>query len=331
MEVGHFVVSASAPAPRPVAPSGQPGVSPGQMSGQMHGPGIPLPPAPDAPGARRALRAVRSAMLFAGEMLASPALLMADLFHRDRTLTRRTIIAYLVLLAAVSSVAGVQLFAYRQDVEAAWTVLLSYEQSAQDLPGLPYAGEIRLYAGEQGLDPALVAAVIIAESSFRPEAVSPAGARGLMQIRPATWRELRPTSTCDGNHSPPACGADCIFDPAANIRAGVSYLGILLDEFGGNFVAAFAAYNAGASAVKAVDPLEVAIPPFPETENYVRQVLLRWAELRARNPDTSPVRRLAYAGNVNFVAAGVSLALWGLFAVWALAKGRRTGHLDALV
>ncbi len=106
---------------------------------------------------------------------------------------------------------------------------------------------------------------------------------------------------------------------------------MLLDEFGGNFVAAFAAYNAGATAVRQVDPMEIAIPPFTETENYVRQVLLRWAELRARNPDASPVRRLAFPGQVNFAAAGVSLALWGLFALWAVVKGRRTGHLDALV
>ncbi len=134
-----------------------------------------------APAARA--QAVRSALLFVGEVLASPAVLIADLFHRERTLTRRTLIAYLVLLAITSSIAWAYLVIYRDQVRAAWTVLDSYEQASQDLPGMPYANEIRLYAAEQGLDPALVAAVIIAESSFRPEAVSRAGARGLMQLR----------------------------------------------------------------------------------------------------------------------------------------------------
>lgn len=277
-------------------------------------------------------RAVMGFLVFVGEMLASPALILADLVHRDRTLTRRTLIAYLSLLAIVSGLAWAHLLMYRDRVEEAWAVVGGYWEQVTELPsGLPYADLIRLYASEQGLDPGLVASIIHVESSFRATVISRAGARGLMQIRPLTWRELNPKSACAGDHSPPSCGSECIFDPAANIRSGCRYLRRMLDDFGGNFIAAFAAYNAGASTVRSLNPADLPIPPFPETENYVRQVLARWTELRASNPDTSPVKRLMYPGQVNFVPAGISLGLWGLLVLWVVVKGRRTGHPDALV
>jgi soluble lytic murein transglycosylase-like protein len=274
----------------------------------------------------------RALLAFLGEILASPALLVADLLHRDRTLTRRSLIAYLVLLGLVSGIGWSYLLLYRRQVEDSWQVIGGYWDRVSELPAsLPYADLIRLYSVEQGLDPGLVASVIFVESSFRATAVSRASARGLMQIRPATWRELNPKSICDGQHPPPACGTDCIFDPGANIRSGCRYLRRMLDDFGGNFIAAFAAYNAGATAVRVHSPADLAIPPFPETENYVRQVLARWAELRASHPDTSPVRRLAYPGQISFVPAGISLGLWAMLLAWAAIKGRRTGHPDALI
>ena len=280
---------------------------------------------------KRCERAFHATAQFAGELLTSPAVLIADMFHRERTLTRRTLIAYFVLLAVVSAASMGYVSVYRAQIESAWTVLHGYEQAAQALPQAQYADEIRLAAAEQGLDPALLTAVIVAESSLRAEVVSAAGARGLMQLLPATWRELRPTAACTGDHPAPACGSDCIYAPTANIRAGASYLRMLLDEFGGNFVAAFAAYNAGASAVHEVDPLELSIPPFPETESYVRQVLSRWAMLRALSPELSPVQRLSGPDHSSFLLLGVSAALWGVLLAWALTKGRRTGHPDALI
>lgn len=269
-------------------------------------------------------------LAFLGEVLASPALLVADLFSRDRTLARRTLVAYLALLGLVSGIGWLHLLLYRAQVAASWQVVSGYWDRVTELPAAtPYADLIRLYAAEHNLDPGLVASIIHVESSFRATAVSRASARGLMQIRPGTWRDLNPGSACDGRHPPPACGPDCIFDPGANIRAGCRYLRRMLDEFGGNFVAAFAAYNAGASTVRALGPDGPFIPPFPETENYVRQVLHRWTELRASHPDTFPVRRQAYPGS--FVPAGLGLGLWVLLLIWAVAKGRRTGHPDALI
>jgi len=256
-------------------------------------------------------------------MLASPAVLIADILHPERTLTRRWLLSFLLLLATVNAVGWGFVFLYRYQVESTWGVLRRYGEVAGEIGSLPYADEIRLYAAEQDLDPALIAAVIDAESSFEPEAVSAAGARGLMQIRPATWRALNPDGPCAGDHPPPSCGEKCVFDPACNIRSGCRHLRYLLDILGGNLVAALAAYNAGASTVQALDPLEVPVPPFPETENYVRQVLAHWSELRARAGNLSPVRRLAYPGQVNFVPAGFALVLWALLGAWVLVKARR--------
>lgn len=274
---------------------------------------------------------LRRVVSFAGELLTSPAVLLADIFQRERTLTRRTLIAYLVLLALVSAAGVVSVVDYRSKVEAAWTVLDSYAGAARGLPAMAFGDEIRLAAAEQDLDPALVAAVCIAESSLRADAISRAGARGLMQLMPATWRLMRPDSPCDGEHAAPACGADCIFTPLANLRAGTAYLRSLLVEFEGNFVAAFAAYNAGPAAVRKVSSLALPIPPFAETEHYVRNVLAWWADLRADDGVTAPVQQPHALRTSGFAAMGSSLVLWTLFMAWALIKGRRTGHPDSLV
>jgi hypothetical protein len=271
---------------------------------------------------------LKAALSLLGEMLASPAVLIADMFHPERTLTRRWLLAFLLLLAMVNAVGWGFVFAYRQQVEFTWGVLSRYGEAATEIGNLPYADEIRLFAAEQELDPALVAAVIDAESSFRADAVSRAGARGLMQILPATWRSLFPGGPCRGDHPPPSCGDGCVYDPAASIRAGCRHLRYLLDVLGGNLVAALAAYNAGAATVQALDPKDVPIPPFPETENYVRQVLARWSEIRARAENVSPVRRLAYPGEVNFVPAGAALGLWALLGAWILVKARRVGDWE---
>jgi hypothetical protein len=272
---------------------------------------------------------IRGLLSFCGDALVSPAVIFADLWHRDRTLNRRWLAAYLALLAVVSAAGWYFVFEYRAQVQSAWSVVQGYSEVRTELGTLPFADAIRLYAAEHDLDPALVAAVIKVESSFRPEAVSRAGARGLMQIRPATWRELRRDSPCAGNHPPPACGEDCIFAPAANVRAGSLYLRRMLTEFKGNFIAAFAAYNAGATAVKATNPIQLPIPPFPETENYVRQVLAVWADFRARAEGPSPTWALDYPGQVNFVPAGVGAGLWLLLLVWLVLKGRRGAGWEA--
>lgn len=110
-------------------------------------------------------------------------------------------------------------------------------------------------ATRHGVDPHLVLAVIDVESGGDANAVSPAGAQGIMQIMPETARELDLTAP---------------FDPEANIDAGVRYLRQMLTRFG-DLRLAVAAYNAGPGAVER----HGGIPPYPETQTYVARVLSR--------------------------------------------------------
>jgi hypothetical protein len=114
-------------------------------------------------------------------------------------------------------------------------------------------------ARRHGLDPALVLAVAGVESAFRPDAVSPKGARGVMQLMPRTAAEL---------------GVENPSDPAANLDGGARYLSQMLDLHGGDVSKALAAYNAGPEAVKR----HGGVPPYRETREYIRRVIARWRE-----------------------------------------------------
>jgi len=140
---------------------------------------------------------------------------------------------------------------------------------------LEYEGAIRTSARRNDLDPALVAAVIYAESRFDAQARSSHGAVGLMQLLPETAAQI--ARETGGVAFVPAD----LDDPRVNIRYGCYYLRTVLDLFGGDRVAAIAAYNAGAGAVAEWEvaaraeghPLRLADIPYAETRAYVRSVL----------------------------------------------------------
>jgi Transglycosylase SLT domain len=126
------------------------------------------------------------------------------------------------------------------------------------LPSSPYSGVILDAARAHKIDPALIAAVIRVESNYAPRALSRKGARGLMQLMPATARRLGVTRS---------------FDPRENIQGGARYLAELAVRFGETSVdLILAAYNAGERAVEEYK----GVPPYRETREYVRRVLALW-------------------------------------------------------
>jgi peptidoglycan DL-endopeptidase CwlO len=149
-----------------------------------------------------------------------------------------------------------------QDVGSPTVIRRVLPQQATGVPtaassavaGVPYADLFSRAGARYGIDPALLAAVAAKESSFNASAVSPAGAQGLMQFMPATAKGL---------------GVNPL-DPTSAIDGAARYLGSLTKQFGSTELA-LAAYNAGPGTVSRYG----GIPPFPETQNYVRAVMTK--------------------------------------------------------
>ncbi|MCK5688247.1 lytic transglycosylase domain-containing protein [Myxococcota bacterium] len=117
-----------------------------------------------------------------------------------------------------------------------------------------YDAIIREAANYYSLPAALIKAVIATESAFEPSAISKAGAQGLMQLMPPTARDMHVTNS---------------FDPRDNIYGGTRYLRLMANRFEGDLRFTIASYNAGPAAVKRYK----GVPPYEETQDYVRRVL----------------------------------------------------------
>ena len=154
-------------------------------------------------------------------------------------------------------------------------------------PDVPYGEQIRAAALRNGLDPLLVASIISVESNFNSRAISPKSAFGLMQLRPRTAAELSVRN---------------LFDPAQNIEAGTHYLKELLDRYGQNLALALAAYNAGPDRVARYR----GVPPFRETQDYIRRVNARLEKQKTANRSTPlwPLSLPTHAIIINFRRLG---------------------------
>jgi Transglycosylase SLT domain len=126
---------------------------------------------------------------------------------------------------------------------------------AQPVPEGPYGGLIYEAAKRHQINPQIVSAVIRAESAGNPRAVSHKGARGLMQLMPATGERF-------------GVRRDQLTDPARNLEAGITYLKWLIDRFPGDLQKVLAAYNAGEGTVDRYN----GVPPYRETRDYVRRI-----------------------------------------------------------
>ena len=126
-------------------------------------------------------------------------------------------------------------------------------------------------ATKHNVDPNLVRALVKVESNFNPRAVSRKGAMGLMQLMPATARELNVTNP---------------FDPEQNVDAGVRHLKHLLENFNGDVGLSLAAYNAGQGAVQRSG----GVPPFAETRNYVRRITSLYGKGDLATQWSGPIR-----------------------------------------
>ncbi|MEO8348809.1 MAG: lytic transglycosylase domain-containing protein [Acidobacteriota bacterium] len=148
---------------------------------------------------------------------------------------------------------------------------LSYKDDRQPLFGSAYDAIIRAEAKKNDVDASLVSALIRAESNYQPRAISRKGARGLMQLMPATAKRLSVRKP---------------FDPASNVSGGVRYLKELLKRFQHRPELVLAAYNAGEGAVESYG----GVPPYRETIGYIKKILSWWtpAIVATVSPAASP-------------------------------------------
>jgi soluble lytic murein transglycosylase-like protein len=128
-----------------------------------------------------------------------------------------------------------------------------------------YSAIIEKYANDYRLDPSLIRSIIATESGFNAKAVSPKGARGLMQLMPATAKRL---------------GVENSFDPEQNIQGGVKHFRSLMDTFKNDLELSLAAYNAGENLVQRLGR----VPDIRETQEYVQTITSRYGKKSAEAP-----------------------------------------------
>lgn len=210
------------------------------------------------PGCARIGRMARFAFLALPRLLAAAATWAAAAVAQAQIYAGADADGTLVLSNHASDVATQLLIAAPPDAAAGRTEPAS-PAAADASPRSPLMVEIRAAAQRHDVPESLLAAVIAVESGFNAAAVSPKGAKGLMQLMPATARRF---------------GVKDVFAVQENLNGGAAYLRWLLTQFDNDLRLTLAAYNAGEGAVARAGGR---IPPYPETRDYVAKVLARMA------------------------------------------------------
>ncbi len=184
--------------------------------------------------------------------------------RKRRNRRKGRLIRAIVLIVLVLGLIGLVLMLSTDEVQ---------EETVQLYP-MEYTELIQANAAEFGLDPAYVAAVVLAESSYNPNAVSSVNAQGLMQIMPATGEWL--AGKFDETYV-----EGCLFEPAINLRYGCWYLGFLMDRYDGDMRCSSAAYHSGQGTVDkwlkdpaySVDGKTLDVIPGSNANTYVNRIL----------------------------------------------------------
>ena len=256
----------------------------------------------------------RNLPLQAVRIICSPLLLLIDVF-RSRP-SRPVFRAFLWLMMGLFLlISGLFFWLDRQEthLEQVLGAYFSYAAGA-----IPVSTEIQEIIHRNALlfnvSPQLVTAVIQVESSFNPEAYSPKGACGLMQLTPLVWQAYNPDSVCNGRHRPGEKnhGRDCIYNIEANIATGVRYLKELIDYYDGETGRALEAYNAGLTNVD----LDRFRPKYQETRTYLGRI----GKLLATDEAARFVNLYVLSRRGHGLLRGLflfTMVLWAIFLVWA--------------
>lgn len=189
---------------------------------------------------------------------------------------------------------------------------------------VPCAEIINRYAHDVGINPQVIAAVIQVESSFQPRAVSAAGAYGLMQIMPDTWRQVnQKIKACVGRHKG-ECSSECYYNADLNIQIGTNYLSELLVKYQGNMTLALAAYNAGPGAVEGYGGM----PPYDETIKYTGKIVDNFYSMEKSNTYYLTVSRVGQWDKAHKLVGWclVMTVVVGVLIVWRLFRHRSSWY-----
>lgn len=249
-------------------------------------------------------------------ILLSPALLLLDALRSEKS-HRHTLYAFMLFTSVVLAFTGMAILVTETPTSRLLQALTGEIATGDE--EILYSPELTVIHGmalKYRLDPQLVMAVIKAESNYQSRAVSPKGARGLMQVMSSTWRHYNPKSLCSGSHAAnEQChGEDCIFSVEGNVETGVRYLKDLVDRYDGRVDVALQAYNAGLSNVD-----QDGKPRFKETRHFIQRVTSYWADFR-RDHMAGEIRLVVGLRrhlHLLFLTCGI---LWVILFIWVLRR-----------